>query len=74
MMHFARADEDDGLTEPLDVFEAACRGLAYPRSIANSAGVIRFDEVGGDIVRPGIMLYGASPFPTTPPRCSACCR
>jgi alanine racemase len=62
MMHFARADEDDGLAEPLEVFERACKGLAYPRSLANSAGVIRFDEVGGDIVRPGIMLYGASPF------------
>jgi len=62
MMHFARADEDDGLAEPLEVFEGACKGLAYPRSLANSAGVIRFDEVGGDIVRPGIMLYGASPF------------
>jgi len=37
--------------------------LPYPRSIANSAGVVRHAEVGGDIVRPGIMLYGASPFP-----------
>jgi len=62
MMHFPRADDDDGLAEPLEVFERACKGLAYPRSLANSAGVIRFDEVGGDIVRPGIMLYGASPF------------
>ncbi len=63
MMHFARADEDDGLAEPLAVFEEACRGLPYPRSLANSAGVMRFPEVGGDFVRPGIMLYGATPFP-----------
>jgi alanine racemase len=63
MMHFARADEDDGLDEALEVFASACQGLAYPRSLANSAGIFRFDEVGGDIVRPGIMLYGASPFP-----------
>jgi len=62
MMHFARADEDDGIAEPLRVFEAACKGLPYPRSIANSAGVIRYAETGGDIVRPGIMLYGATPF------------
>ena len=34
-------------------FDAACRGLPYPRSIANSAGVVRYAEVGGDIVRPG---------------------
>jgi len=63
MTHLARADEDDGVEEALRAFEAACRGLPYPRSIANSAGVMRYAEVGGDIVRPGIMLYGASPFP-----------
>src|SRR5437016_9241914 len=63
MTHLARAEDDDGLREPLDAFESACRGLPYPRSIANSAGVVRYAEVGGDIVRPGIMLYGATPFP-----------
>jgi alanine racemase len=62
MTHCARADEPDGVREQLAVFEAACRGMPYPRSIANSAGVVRFGEVGGDIVRPGIMLYGATPF------------
>jgi alanine racemase len=51
------------LAEPLAAFEAACRGLPYPRSLANSAGIIRFPEVGGDFVRPGIMLYGATPLP-----------
>ncbi|MCC6869135.1 MAG: alanine racemase [Burkholderiales bacterium] len=63
MMHFARADEDDGLAEALAEFERACKGLPYPRSLANSAGVIRYGEVGGDVVRPGIMLYGATPLP-----------
>jgi len=63
MMHFARSDEDDGLAEALKEFDAACMGLPYPRSLANSAGVVRFSQVGGDFVRPGIMLYGASPFP-----------
>jgi alanine racemase len=63
MMHLARGEDDDGLKEPLAAFEAACKGLPYPRSIANSAGVIRYKEVGGDIVRPGIILYGATPFP-----------
>lgn len=61
-MHFARADEDDGLPEALARFEAACAGLPYPRSLANSAGVVRYREVGGAVVRPGIMLYGATPF------------
>ncbi|MEO8536263.1 MAG: alanine racemase [Betaproteobacteria bacterium] len=63
MMHFARADENgDTLAEPLARFERACGSLPYPRSIANSAGVVRYDEVGGAVVRPGIMLYGATPF------------
>jgi alanine racemase len=63
MTHLARADEEDGLHEQLERFEEACRGLPYPRSIANSAGTIRYREVGGEYVRPGIMLYGSSPFP-----------
>jgi len=62
MTHFARADEPDGVKEQLATFDAACRGMTYLRSIANSAGIVRFAEVGGDIVRPGIMLYGATPF------------
>jgi alanine racemase len=62
MMHFARADEERGIGEPLARFDAACDGLPYPRSVANSAGVVRYAEVGGDVVRPGIMLYGATPF------------
>ena len=63
MTHFARAEDDDGLKDQLAVFESACRGLPYPRSLANSAGVVRYREVGGEYVRPGIMLYGATPFP-----------
>jgi alanine racemase len=63
MTHLARAEEDDGLQDQMQVFEGACKGLPYPRSVANSAGVLRFAEVGGDYVRPGIMLYGSSPFP-----------
>ncbi|MEP7330399.1 MAG: alanine racemase, partial [Betaproteobacteria bacterium] len=63
MMHFARAEEDDGLADAMAIFDLACKGLPYPRSLANSAGIVRFSQVGGDFVRPGIMLYGASPFP-----------
>jgi len=63
MTHLARADEEEGAHEQLERFEDACQGLPYPRSIANSAGVLRYAEVGGEYVRPGIMLYGSSPFP-----------
>jgi alanine racemase len=66
MTHLSRADEVDGLAEQLARFEAACRDLPYPRSIANSAGTLRYADVGGDIVRPGIMLYGATPFADRP--------
>jgi len=62
MTHFARLDEDDGVAESLARFDRACAGLPHRRSMANSAGVIRYSEVGGDVVRPGIMLYGATPF------------
>jgi alanine racemase len=61
-MHFARADEHDGLHVALARFASACSGLPFERSLANSAGVVRFGEIGGDVVRPGIMLYGATPF------------
>ena len=63
MTHLARADEEEGPHEQLALFERACQGLPYPRSVANSAGVIRYAEIGGEYVRPGIMLYGSSPFP-----------
>jgi alanine racemase len=63
MMHFARADEDDGIEQQLSVFEQACGSLPYPRSLCNSAGIFRYADIGGDLVRPGIMLYGATPFP-----------
>jgi alanine racemase len=66
MTHFARADEDYGIEKPLAAFNAACRGMPYPRSLCNSAGVARYPEIGGEIVRPGIMLYGASPFASEP--------
>jgi len=46
MMHFARSDEEDGIAEARTRFERACAGLPYPRSLANSAGVVRFPEVG----------------------------
>ncbi|MDD5387980.1 MAG: alanine racemase [Gallionellaceae bacterium] len=34
----------------------------YPRTLANSAALLRYPETHADWVRPGIMLYGISPF------------
>ena len=62
--HFANADRTDGIAEPLDVFERGTRGLDGERSLANSAAVLLHPATHGDWVRPGIMLYGATPFAT----------
>lgn len=60
--HFANADRDDGIVDQLADFERGAAGLAGPRSLANSAAVLLHPETHRDWVRPGIMLYGASPF------------
>ncbi len=62
--HLACADvRDDPTTrEQLQCFEAAMAGLEGERSIANSAATLAWPAAHGDWVRPGIMLYGCSPF------------
>ena len=62
MTHFADADGPSGVAEPLHRFEAATARIEAPRSLANSAAILRFPETHFDWVRPGIMLYGCSPF------------
>ena len=63
MTHFSDADEPLGIACQMDRLNAMCVGLEYPLSLANSAALLRFPESRADWVRPGIMLYGASPFP-----------
>ncbi len=65
MTHFASADEPDGLADPLPRFREVMQQFDLPVSLANSAGIFRYGEIGGDVVRPGIMLYGATPFSGT---------
>lgn len=62
MTHFASAEEEGGIGAQLDVFKALTQGLPYPCSLANSAALLRYPEAHADWVRPGIMLYGASPL------------
>jgi len=69
MTHFACADGPQGVAEPLRVFDAVTGGLGEgPVSVCNSAATLRYPEVAVDRVRqphwvrPGICLYGASPF------------
>ncbi|MES2237630.1 MAG: alanine racemase [Pseudomonadota bacterium] len=63
MTHFADADEDRGIAEQMNCLRTMTNGHALPLSLANSAALLRFPESQADWVRPGIMLYGASPFP-----------
>lgn len=72
MTHFARADEPEtGRTEQqLEAFEQATVGLEGASSLCNSAGVLAWPQAHGDWIRPGIMLYGASPFGFPQPQAS----
>jgi alanine racemase len=67
MTHFARADELDSqaTAQQAAVFEDACAGLVGPTSLRNSPALLGWPTVPSDWVRPGIMLYGATPFEVT---------
>ena len=64
LTHLACANErDDQVTRAqLERFRAATHGLDYEVSIANSAGIFGAVPLGCHWVRPGLALYGASPF------------
>jgi len=62
MTHFADADGAGGVQGQLGLVQRSGQGIRGARSLANSAALIRFPEARGDWVRPGIMLYGCSPF------------
>ncbi len=63
MTHFADADGEHGVEGQLKWFNVLTQGVHAPRSVANSAALLRFpEETRADWVRPGIMLYGGSPL------------
>ncbi|RXZ43539.1 alanine racemase [Crenobacter cavernae] len=62
MTHFATADDTAGVEEQWATFEPLLRGLGLPVSAANSAALWDFPATHCDWVRPGICLYGCSPF------------
>jgi len=68
MTHFATADEAPGIEVPLALFKQATQTLPanLPISLANSATILRHADLPADWVRPGIMLYGASPIGGVP--------
>jgi alanine racemase len=64
MTHFSSADEVDGAeTESqVSIFNHATKNIQAEKSLANSAGTLGHENSHGDWQRPGIMLYGATPF------------
>jgi alanine racemase len=68
MTHFANSDVPGGADAQIDAFESATAGLPGERSLSNSAALLGAPggdagaRVRGDWVRPGIMLYGATPY------------
>lgn len=62
MTHFSHADEAAGVAAQLEMFDALAAPYRAARSLANSAALLRYPATHADWVRPGIMLYGASPF------------
>lgn len=65
MTHLANADDrtDPMTLKQIDLFKRTLSDCIGPRSIANSAGILGWRESLSDWVRPGIMMYGVSPFP-----------
>lgn len=63
MSHLSSADSDSIVTKrQLEVFKSLVDSFDVKKSIANTPGLIHFKEAHYDMVRPGLMLYGISPF------------
>lgn len=68
MTHFANADAPAGVAAPMELFQRVAGGLPGPVSVSNSAATLRYPHIAlahpgqESWVRPGICLYGASPF------------
>ncbi|MGX2039816.1 alanine racemase [Methylocaldum sp. MU1018] len=65
MTHLANADDlhDTITAKQLDLFKSVLHDIRTECSIANSAGLLAWDAARADWIRPGLVLYGASPFP-----------
>ncbi|HQV25873.1 MAG TPA: alanine racemase, partial [Acinetobacter sp.] len=63
-MHFANADSDHPLNEQQKKQFVDAKHACEPilASCCNSAAIYQYPELHFDFVRPGIMLYGATPF------------
>lgn len=66
MTHFATADEVPGIAAQFALFDDLTNQIPAPRTMANSAAILHYPETHTEWVRPGIMLYGATPFGDEP--------
>lgn len=64
MSHFANADDIENVlnNNQLESFIKVTNDIDADCSMANSAAIIRMPKSHFEVVRPGIMLYGSSPF------------
>lgn len=64
LTHFACPDEINNhyTREQFKLFNQLTEGYFGLRSLANSAAIMGWPQTRGEVVRPGIMLYGISPF------------
>jgi alanine racemase len=66
--HLPVADEDAGFTRAqFELFDSLMEGIEKPQGtfhihLSNSAGLLEFQSRTTNLVRPGLLLYGISPF------------
>lgn len=68
MTHFATADDQAGVQDQLQIFNLTTSSQNLESSLANSAAILRYPETHTEWVRPGIMIYGGTPFADTSAR------
>lgn len=68
MTHFACADElrNNFTLNQIQYFEQLTKALNNEKSLSNSAALLGWKQTHADWGRPGIMLYGSSPFVDQP--------
>lgn len=64
MTHFARSDEpeQEATHHQIELFDTVARELGLAACLSNSAAVMAWPGAHRNWLRPGMMLYGASPF------------
>lgn len=64
MTHFSHADDktSDITLRQIEQFEKLVNAYPGEKCLANSAGILAWPKAHANWVRPGLMLYGASPF------------